>query len=143
MQENIIFVYGSLRTGLKNHHMLNNSQYMGEFTSEENFHLVAYKNLQFPYLVNLPIDKFKTKIKGEIYKVNSYTLTTLDLLESHPDIYQRQLKIFTDGKETIEAWVYILVKVSIINYILDNLNMHYYLIESGDWIKFLYNPTIK
>ena len=139
MGEILIFVYGSLRSDLRNHHMLNNSQYLGEFISEESFHLIAHETLLFPYLANLPIDEPKTKIKGEIYKVNSHTLKKLDLLESHPDIYQRQEKIFKNGKDTISAYVYIIANATIINYILDNLNSSYFLIESGDWVKFLCN----
>ncbi len=137
MEEILLFVYGSLRSGLRNHHMLDNSQYLGEFISEEYFHLIAYETLQFPYLANLPIDKPKTKIKGEIYKVNSRTLKKLDLLESHNDIFQRQEKIFTNGKDTVSAYVYILVNTAIIDYIVDNLNSTYFLIKSGDWVNFL------
>ena len=137
MSETYIFVYGSLLSCLKNNYKLENSKYIGDYTSEKLFHMVAYQN-KFPYLLELSIDKPKTNIKGEIYKVDSYILKKLDILETHPDIYQRQLHRFTNGKETIEAYVYILVKPLIIDYILSNYNSSYYFVESGDWKDYLY-----
>ena len=141
MTETYIFVYGSLRKGLKNHHYLENSEYIEEFISDEEFYLLAYENLNFPYLLEeLAINKPKTKIKGEIYKINDNVLKKIDNLESNNEIYQRKIHKFSNNKNNdFEAYVYILIKPIIIDYITKNLNKNYFLIESGDWVEFLYS----
>lgn len=135
---NLVFVYGSLRKGLNNHHFLNNSEYIGDYTSKEQFYLITYKTLKFPYLLeDLEFDRPKTNIKGEIYKVNEDVLKNLDNLESNSVIYQRKKYEFFNDKNSIEAYVYILIKPPIIDYIKEKIDIDYFLINSGDWIEFL------
>lgn len=135
-----VFVYGSLRKGLSNHHFLDNSEYIGDFVSEKQFHLMTYKNFNFPYLLDdLGIDRPKSNIKGEIYKINDITLKKLDNLESNSIVYQRKKYKFINDNIEIEAYIYILVKPLIIEYIKEKIDIDYFLITSGDWREFLYN----
>lgn len=135
-----IFVYGSLRKGLINHHFLGNSEYIGDYVSEEQFYMVTYKNSKFPYLLeDLEIDIPKTYITGEIYKVSDIVLNNLDNLESNSLVYQRKKYKFYNKDSIIEAYVYVLIKPLIIDYIKENLDKNYFLINSGDWCEFLYS----
>ena len=144
MNYSFVFVYGSLRSGLKNNNYLSSSEYIGDFETQKEFHMITYNKSSFPYLLeDLDIIEPPSIIKGEIYKVNQYVLNKLDVLEVHPDIYQRKLYKFTCNKETIEAWVYILVKPEIINYIKKELGDNYTLVQSGDWTDFLLKTTSK
>lgn len=137
---NLVFVYGSLRKGFSNHHFLNNSEYIGDFTSEEQFYLITYKSLSFPYLLeDLEIDRPKSNIKGEIYRVNDDVLSKLDNLESNSVIYQRKKYKFLNEKNIFEAYVYILIKPPIIDYIKEKIDIDYFLINSGDWAEYLYS----
>jgi gamma-glutamylcyclotransferase (GGCT)/AIG2-like uncharacterized protein YtfP len=53
--------------------------------------LITYKSFSFPYLLeDLEIDRPKSNIKGEIYRVNDDVLRKLDNLESNFVIYQRK-----------------------------------------------------
>ncbi len=135
-----IFVYGSLRKGLRNHHYLQNSEYVGDFTSEKQFHLITYKNLHFPYLLeNAEIDKPMNFVTGEIYKVKNDILKKIDNLEYNSELYERKKYIFKNNEQEIEAYVYILIKPIILDYIKENLDKDYFLIKSGDWCEFLYS----
>jgi gamma-glutamylaminecyclotransferase len=137
MNDIYVFVYGSLCKGLKNHNFLDCSNFIGNFISEKNFHMVTYKKLEFPYLLEgLILETPSTQIKGEIYKVNQTTLNRLDQLEGHPDLYQRKMHKFFNNEDYIEAWVYILVNTKILNFIKEGINENYFLVESGDWIDF-------
>lgn len=138
MNDIFVFVYGSLRPGLKNNNYLSSSDYVGNFVSEKSFHMFTYKKSGFPYLLeDLDISDPPSLIKGEIYKVSQWVLNRLDVLEAHPDIYQRKLHKFVSDGEIIEAWVYILIKPEIINYIKKELDENYFLVQSGDWVDFL------
>jgi gamma-glutamylaminecyclotransferase len=129
-----VFVYGSLKKGFVNSRYLSFSDYVGDFVSEKPFHMIVRINGTYPYLLeDCAINKEKIQVKGEIYKVSRYVLGRLDSLESHPDYYQRTLHKFTDGVRIIEAWVYILAKETIINFIENEIDENYFLVESGNW----------
>jgi gamma-glutamylcyclotransferase (GGCT)/AIG2-like uncharacterized protein YtfP len=138
MSDIFVFVYGSLRSGLRNSNYLSSSEYVGNFVSEKAFHMITYKNCGFPYLLeDFDIRESPSIVKGEIYKVSQNVLNKLDMLEAHPDIYQRKIHKFIGDYGIMEAWVYILVKHEIICYIKKDLGIGYKLIESGDWAKYL------
>jgi gamma-glutamylcyclotransferase (GGCT)/AIG2-like uncharacterized protein YtfP len=63
-------------------------------------------NGAFPMIKEMENNLYK--VRGEVYKVDDYTLTKLDMLESNGMLYTRKQKKFKmfDGSE-VEAWVYI------------------------------------
>lgn len=100
-----VFVYGSLKRGFHNHHLLTSSTLVGEAASVDNFHMWGWS---FPYIApaitGLPV-------AGELYHVDLATLARLDRLEGHPHHYRRERRRFLvhwpDTPEEVTAWVYI------------------------------------
>lgn len=52
-------------------------------------------------------------MKGEVYEVDDKVLSNLDILEEHPDFYQRQMfKVLPldDASDRVDAWIYVIKK---------------------------------
>ncbi len=96
-----LFVYGTLKKGYRNHHYLSGSRFLGKAVTKEKFALYADS---VPFLVKSPPI---SKVKGELYEVDSRTLRNVDALEGHPRVYRREriTVILEDGREA-EAWAY-------------------------------------
>lgn len=92
-----VFVYGTLRQGNGNHHLLRDSEFLGnsEITGFKMYSLGG-----FPAIVRN--DDESSIVVGEAYQVDETVFGRLDLLEGYPDLYQRQ-KVPTDHGT---AWVY-------------------------------------
>ncbi len=100
-----VFVYGSLKKGFGNHHLLNDSEFLGEAeTCDSRFEMVSLGGFPGVY------DEGNDKIKGEIYLINQNTLTKLDRLESEGTFYSRKTFLFKfPNGNIIEAFIYILL----------------------------------
>lgn len=95
----IVFVYGSLLTGLGNHRLMEG----GEFITDGEVHDAAMYSLGgFPGVVH-----GVGTIKGELWEVSAAQEVALDRLEGHPTFYKREpVTVHTDtGEHT--AWMYI------------------------------------
>lgn len=92
----LVFVYGSLKRGLCNHHFLQHGQFMGEWKTDAIYALVDLG--AYPGLVS-----GQRSIVGEVFAVDDATLAQLDLLEGVPDFYQRHRQDTPWG----QAWIYI------------------------------------
>ena len=93
-----VFVYGSLLSNLRNHHVLtdlnqNARLISGNCRTVEMFYLTGLKSNEYPYLSEIPLHKSQVshQITGELYEVSSQALDTLDEFEEHPIEYQRSL----------------------------------------------------
>jgi gamma-glutamylcyclotransferase (GGCT)/AIG2-like uncharacterized protein YtfP/chemotaxis protein CheY-P-specific phosphatase CheC len=111
-----IFVYGTLRKGGRNHHLLTESNCLAYGVIAWGYAL--YDNVAYPYAVKGSLaDRF---IVGELYMINEQTLAALDVLEGIAEgNYSREF----DTK--LNAYIYL------------SLNPETLLlpqIESGDWI---------
>ena len=113
-----VFVYGTLKKGHGNHGLLENAEYLGD---AEISGPVALIDLGwYPGVVRQPNGPDRT-IRGEVYAVDTDTLYSLDILEGHPEFYERQ-KFATEFRN---AWVYTLPP----GYIEDDTDI----IEEGVW----------
>lgn len=82
-----VFIYGSLKRDYHNHYLLENSEFIGEVSTKSRYPMVNVEEY-FPYLINK--SGVGHNVKGELYKVDEYTLAQLDILEGYPDFYTRE-----------------------------------------------------
>lgn len=107
-QKHRVFVYGTLKRGNGNHHLLSRSEFIGKATTAPEFRLLsAFRNV-FPYLV--PGDK---SIIGEVFEVDDETLRHLDQLEGYRpgaknNHYNRVTIPVNVGGEAMDVLVYVL-----------------------------------
>jgi len=90
-----VFVYGTLRRGEANHHLLETRDFVGMAQSEACFTLVDLG--AFPAMV----PGGGTAVVGEVYEVGPVTLAALDRLEGHPRFYQRHTIQLADGSTAL------------------------------------------
>lgn len=91
-----VFVYGTLRQGQANHHLLVGAELLGPHCTEPCFslyHLGAYPGLTRGGF---------TSVLGEVYRVKASALRQLDRLEDYPRLYSRILVPSPWGA----AWLY-------------------------------------
>jgi gamma-glutamylcyclotransferase (GGCT)/AIG2-like uncharacterized protein YtfP len=100
-RHHLIFVYGTLRKGHGNHHLLKDAHWYGVGRTEEQYALYLVSG--YPY-VNGKESRYP--IIGELYGVDDATLATLDRLEGHPRYYERREVAVTVDGERYSAWMY-------------------------------------
>ncbi len=111
----LVFVYGSLLSGMHNHRVLDGARLVGSGRTPPRFTL---RDLgAFPALVA----GGNTAVAGEIYAVDGEILERLDRLEEHPVHYRREPVQLEDGPI---AYAYIYVA---------RPREHARAIPSGDW----------
>lgn len=96
MKTDLVFVYGSLLSGLGNHRCLRGAEKVGEWITPPQYKMFDLG--MFPAIC-LGGD---TPIKGEVYRIDEAILKRLDVLEGEGTFYHRN-KIVT---EYGEAYVY-------------------------------------
>ena len=102
-----VFVYGSLKKGFGNHHLLEDAEYVGKAeTVSSNY--TMYNLGAFPGVK----EGGTTCITGEVYKVTDDELVRLHRLEGHPTFYEaktKQVKLTERIMNNyMEAYIYIL-----------------------------------
>lgn len=123
----LVFVYGSLLSGLGNHSLVDGCKFVGEGTVDG----LAMRSLgAFPGAFVCEC----ATICGELYVVDSDTADELDHLEGHPDFYEREIRdVETADGKTVKAWVYLLESVS--------CDVRFPVVPNGDWKAFLHHRT--
>jgi gamma-glutamylcyclotransferase (GGCT)/AIG2-like uncharacterized protein YtfP len=91
-----IFVYGTLLQGESNHGLLADAEFLGidRLTNAQIFDLGDY-----PMIV-----PGEGLVLGEVYRISPAILQKLDILEEHPDYYQRGLAILQSGCNALVYW---------------------------------------
>jgi gamma-glutamylcyclotransferase (GGCT)/AIG2-like uncharacterized protein YtfP len=98
-----VFVYGTLKRGMKNYHLIKSATFVGLATSLTEYGMVAR---EFPVL--LEVDSGGRQISGELFEVDDATLARLDELEKEGVIYDRRsIKVVLQDGVTTSAFVYI------------------------------------
>lgn len=97
----LVFVYGTLMSGLSNHGYLSKAQFLGRAKTKEKYSLFCRG---IPY-----VDKRSNlyHIEGEIYEITDGILKTLDILEGHPNFYCREeIQVITEEGEEKTCFIY-------------------------------------
>jgi len=95
----LVFVYGSLKRGQANHHVLEGGRWLGTATMVG---LALYDLGPFPMAI--ANGDATCSLEGEVYAVGAALLERLDRFEGAPRLYQRQAHALADGRT---AWVYV------------------------------------
>lgn len=135
-----VFVYGSLRRGLQNHHKLEFAEYKGEWQTKNYYYMTGMKSGAYPYVssVQLHEDQSPTKVYGELYIVNNDLLKILDELEGHPTQYMRQkIDIVNNRNECVNAYMYILENKELQDGIRLNFKRRFVPVNDGDWVAYI------
>jgi len=83
-----LFVYGSLKKGFENDHILDKAKYISKATTVRKFTMYKANNGAYPYLLK---NKSLYPIEGELYKIaRKDLLKKIDIFEGSPDYYTRE-----------------------------------------------------
>lgn len=135
MNENAVFVYGTLRKGGSNHFRMAGSDFVGEATIEGAIYMIDWNpQLTYPALVC----GGEGRVRGEVYLVSEESLKALDEFEGigvsswRDDEYRRvEVKAsLADGTERL-AWLWEW------NLPLGTARR----LEDGDWLKYEPDPS--
>ena len=102
MMAELLFVYGSLKSGESGHGVLlkANARLIGEAETIQKFMLIELDD----YLAAIPSSKGVT-LKGELYEVEDISI--IDDYEDVPYLYERvKVRVSCKGRE-FQAWMYI------------------------------------
>jgi gamma-glutamylaminecyclotransferase len=99
--EQLVFVYGTLRKGHCNHHLLKDASCYGVGKTETCY--AMYLKNGYPYITS---SEARYPIAGELYSVDEDTLRALDKFEGHPRYYERRQTPVIVGEKRYNAWVY-------------------------------------
>jgi gamma-glutamylaminecyclotransferase len=97
----LVFVYGTLRKGHCNHHLLKDACSYGVASTEACY--AMYLKNGYPYVTS---SESRYPITGELYAVDDDTLAMLDKFEGHPRHYERREAAVITGEERYFAWMY-------------------------------------
>lgn len=100
-----VLVYGTLKQGHSNHALLEraNAEFLGYDSVTGHYSL--YDLGAIPAVMDNTVEQPRT-IRGELYAIEPEGLAALDLLEGHPNFYQRR-KLWTNIHKK-RAWMYFL-----------------------------------
>jgi len=101
MEENKLFVYGTLKSTHGNHRCLHGATKVGEAVTVKKYGF--YKH-GIPYVTD---DEKTVNVKGELYTLSDAILGRCDRLEGHPRFYTRKEIEVKVGNEIHKAWCYI------------------------------------
>lgn len=103
-----VFVYGTLKNGYPNNHILGDCECMGTFETEDSYLMT---DIGFPFLhprlsVREVYGGLLSPARGEVYHVTEgRTLFLLDQLEGHPNLYYRTLVNVKNFEKPV--WIYL------------------------------------
>lgn len=103
-----VFVYGTLMSGLRNHHYMEGAKFLGASkTLLPSFNMVQFPSVSSPGNLTPGLLKNGSHcISGELYMVSDHGLEVLDQLEQVGFEYERSKVMLEDGSQ---AWTYFLI----------------------------------
>ncbi len=118
-RETLVFVYGTLMRGQRNHSLLFGARYVTEGITRAEYELVDLGD--FPAMIPAAEGEEGFPVVGEVYAVDPSILEVLDEIEDHPRFYRRTPTELEDGSQ---VHVYLLTA---------HQAAFYPRIVSGDW----------
>ena len=122
-KKHLVFVYGSLLSGLYNNTLLESSKLVYKSaTTVDKVLLMGPNSTAFPYLVYFLSEYSSDEenssllghVEGEVYEVDDTVLATLDMVEGHPNHYVRIARhIKTPDNQIVKAYVYVILQPDI------------------------------
>lgn len=99
----LVAVYGTLRSGYGNSHLLNGADLMDTGTTQDRYRMTCQG---IPYVLSEPHEDGH-HLKVEVYNVSEKDMADLDRLEGHPEWYVRKkVPIHLACGITTDAWLY-------------------------------------
>jgi gamma-glutamylaminecyclotransferase len=98
-----VFVYGTLKCGCRNHHVLRSALFLGEARTKPVYRMVDCGS--YPGLVQADGAREGHAICGELYGVDAALLAVLDAFEDAPREFIRASIALQDGRDA-EAYFY-------------------------------------
>ena len=103
-----LFVYGTLKKGLCNHHYLKNAKFLGKAITKAPFPMIAPMKW-YPYLLDQQGKGYR--VEGELYEIDEKTLAKIDELEEYPSYYTRRwIDVEDESGQTHRALAYFLAE---------------------------------
>jgi len=101
----LLFVYGSLKKGFDNHHLLSKyAKRLGKARTVKKFGMFEDSFGNYPYLIPVPY----AKIEGELYEITRKELMDkIDTFEGAPEYYERKRIEVKSHHGVQRAYVYI------------------------------------
>ncbi len=96
----ILFVYGTLKRGLRNHHLIGHQEFLGEAVTEPRYRVIdlgPHPGLIIDNANGLPV-------KGELWAVNERCLAELDAFEEAPGPFVREPVAIVGRQDLIFAY---------------------------------------
>jgi len=100
--KNTIFVYGTLKRGQRNDHLLLDQQFLGTAQTLARYRL--YDCGRHPALVPDPGNG--VAVRGEVWQVSKETLQKLDEYEGVPDYFSRRPILLQGWDSPVEAYYF-------------------------------------
>ena len=99
MKNNYVFTYGTLLKGERNHHLINDNDYVcdASVSGFEMFNLGRYPGIYHGDGI----------VNGEIYLVDDKTLKKLDELEEEGSLYIREEVIAKSDNQEYKVYIYV------------------------------------
>jgi gamma-glutamylcyclotransferase (GGCT)/AIG2-like uncharacterized protein YtfP len=102
LEDNLVAVYGTLKKGNGNyHHYLSDSKFVGHGTTTDKYPLVVEG---LPYMIDHRGKGHNVKV--DVFKVSNMVLRNLDMLEGHPNWYERKVVDITVKGKVLKCWLY-------------------------------------
>jgi gamma-glutamylaminecyclotransferase len=98
----ILFLYGTLKRGQRNHSLLRGQRFVGVATTEPRYRLYDFG--PYPGMVEVAADGLA--VTGELWVVDAACLAELDTLEDAPTLYVRQQIAVLGAAELVESYLY-------------------------------------
>lgn len=118
-KKHYVFVYGTLKRGFANSHLLDRATMIGDFRTLERYPLVVGGQYNSPYLLDIP--ETGNRVKGEVYVVDDATLADLDHLERVGTNYSRKVqKVSSCADRSFVADVFVYFKSNGLDQLVQN-----------------------